>query len=91
MLLVYSRRLDPISIVVTALADSCPLEDPNLHGQHGGLDLATRRGLLRESHGGLRNADGQGESHDGRRRRVLMRWFGVGAVLMFRWALVAYN
>jgi hypothetical protein len=91
MPLVCSRRPDPISIVAIASADPCPREVLTPQRRLGVLGLVTRRGPLREGRAGLRDADGQGESHGGRRWKVLMRWFGVGAVLILRWALVAYN
>lgn len=91
MLLVCSRCPGPISIVVIALADSCPREIPALKNLRGGQILEARRGPLREGHADLRDVDGQRESHDGRRRKGLMRWAGVGMVLMRRWGLVAYK
>ena len=91
MLLVCSRCPDPISIVVIALAESCPRETPALKHLVGGQILEARRGPLRKDHARLRDVDGQRESHDGRRWKGLMRWSGVGMVLMRRWALVAYN
>jgi hypothetical protein len=91
MLLVCSRCPDPISIVVIALADPCPCETPAPKHLLGGQILEARRGPLREGHAGLRDVDGQRESHDGRRRKGLMRWAGVEIVLMRRWGLVAYK